>query len=104
MDKNIGKNISKNLNGKCSQKLLDHAKQFAAYSVKVYSKIITQKIAVATVYWIGNRIANRIKKISRSSPQNNSEMITSKHVKETPKERYISPEERQKTIDDLKII
>ena len=29
MGKNIGKNISKNLSGKYSQKLLDHAKQFA---------------------------------------------------------------------------
>ena len=60
--------MSKNFSGKCSQKPLDHAKQSATYSVKIYSKRVTQKIAGATVYWIGNKIANIIKKISRSSP------------------------------------
>ena len=29
MGKNIGKNISKTLSGKCSQKIFDHAKQYA---------------------------------------------------------------------------
>ena len=42
---------------------------------------------------IGNKIANRVTKVS-SSPQNNSETITNEHDKETPKERYITPEER----------
>ena len=43
-------------------------------------------------------------KVSKSSPQNNSETVTNEHDKETPIERYISPEERRKTIDDLKLI
>ena len=34
MGKNIGKNISKSLSGKCSQKLLDHAKQSATDALK----------------------------------------------------------------------
>ena len=34
-------------------------------------------------------------KVSRRSPKNNSETITNEHDKEMPKERYISPEERQ---------
>ena len=38
MGKNIGKNISKSLNTKCSQKLLDHAKQFATDAFKTSSK------------------------------------------------------------------
>ena len=33
--------------------------------------------------------------------QNNSEIVTNKHDKEIPKEIYISPEERQKIINDL---
>ena len=52
---------------------------------------------------IDNKIADRIKKVSRNSPQNNSETITNEHDKEIPKERYISPEERQKIIDDLRL-
>ena len=52
------------------------------------------KTADKTDDLIGNKIANKITKVSRSSPQNNSHTITNKHDKEIPKERYISPEER----------
>ena len=38
MGKNIGKNINKNLRGKYSQKLLDHANQFALDAAKTVSK------------------------------------------------------------------
>ena len=31
-------------------------------------------------------------------------MITNEDNKEMPKERYISPEERQKIVDDLRLI
>ena len=47
------------------------------------------------------KIANRITKVSRLSPQINSETITDEYDKEIPKEKYISPEERQKIIVDL---
>ena len=61
---------------------------------------------------IGNKIAeavaksydDKITKVSRRSPQNNSERIINEHDKEIPKERYISPEEIQKIIDDLTLI
>ena len=43
ISKCIGKNISKNLNGKYSQKRLDHAKQSAIDALKTTSKIIIQK-------------------------------------------------------------
>ena len=38
MGKNIGKNITKILNGKYSQKLLDHSKQYATDVFKTASK------------------------------------------------------------------
>ena len=53
---------------------------------------------------IGNRIANRIINDWRSSPQNTSEIITNEHDEEVSKQRYISLEERQKIIDDLRLI
>ena len=43
MGKNIGKNVSKNLNSKYSQKLHDHAKQFATDVFKTASKKAIQK-------------------------------------------------------------
>ena len=35
--------------------------------------------------------------------ENNSETVTNEHNKETPNESYTFPEERQKSIDDLKL-
>ena len=42
-------------------------------------------------------------KLQKISKQNNSETVTNEHDKEIPKERYISPEERQKIIDELRL-
>ena len=61
MGKIIGKNISKGLNGKNSQKLLDHAEQSATDALR---KVI-QKTTEA------NKIANKTTKVSRSPKQNN---------------------------------
>ena len=63
-----------------------------------------QKTAEATDDLISNNIADKITKILRYSLNNNTEIITNKHDKETPKEQYISSEERQKIIDKLIII
>ena len=40
----------------------------------------------------------RITKVSKNSEVNNSETVTNQNDKEIPRERYISPKERQKTI------
>ena len=63
-----------------------------------------KKAAEATGGLTGNKITNTIKKVSRSSRQNNSETITNEHVKEILKERYIFQEERQEIIDGLRLI
>ena len=42
-------------------------------------------------------------KASKNSQQNNLETITNENDKEIPKERYMSPEKRQETIDDLRL-
>ena len=51
---NIGKNISKILRGKHSQKLLDHCKQSATNVFKTASKRAIQKTADETDNLIGN--------------------------------------------------
>ena len=49
-------------------------------------------------------MADKITKNSKSSQQNNSETATNKHDKEISKERYITLEERQNIIADLRLI
>ena len=62
-----------------------------------------QKIAEATGDFIVNNVAERITKVSKNSQQNNSETLTNEHDKEILKERYVSPEERQEIIDELRL-
>ena len=52
---------------------------------------------------IANKIANKITKLSKNSQQNNSETVTNEHDKEIPKERYVSLEETQEIIDELRL-
>ena len=102
------KNISKKLSDKYSQKLFDHAKQSATDVLKTTSKRVIQKTAAATDDLIGNKIPSKIIEVSKNSQQNNSETVINKHdkeiPKEIPKERYISPEQRQKIIDNSRLI
>ena len=97
MAKNIGKKISKILSGKYSQKPLDHAKNLQDV-LKTFSKRVIQKTIEATGDSIGNKTANKVTRVSKNSQQNNSEIVTNKHDKGIPKERYVSPEERQEII------
>ena len=90
----------RSLSSKYSQKLIDSAKQSATDSLKIASKNSIQKKSEATGDLIGNKIADRITKVSKTSPLNNSET----KEEEKPRERYISPEQRQKIIDDLRLI
>ena len=53
---------------------------------------------------IGNKIADKVSKVSKTLPQNNSETITNEHDKELLKERYISPEEREEIVHEVRLI
>ena len=58
---------------------------------------------------VGNKIANKITKASRASPQHNSETLKNKTEnievdREIPKERNISLGKRQQIIDDLRLM
>ena len=63
-----------------------------------------QKAAEATGDLTGNKIADKITKVSKNSQQNNSETAINENDKEIPKERYISPEAIQNIIDNLRLI
>ena len=65
---------------------------------------VIPKAAEVTDNLIGDKIFDKITKVSKTSQQNNPETTKNEDDEEIPKERYISPEERQKIIDDIRII
>ena len=80
-----------------------------SFAKAIYSKRATQKAEEATSYSTGNKTVDKLTKVSRTSPQNNSKTVESEAEnrgfdKEIPKERYISSEKGQKTIDHLRLI
>ena len=108
--KNIGRHVNKvtkNLSNKYSQKLLDSAKKSTTDAIKTASKRAIQKTAEATGDLIGNKIADKITSISNKTSAkefHNYDETEEDAELATPKKRYISPEERQKIIDELWLV
>ena len=102
----FAKNIGKNISNKYSQKLVDSAKKSATDAIKTASKRGIQKTAEAPGDLIGNNIADKIRSVSKKSPKEfNSKGLSSNEANnEIPKERYISPKERQQIIGELRLI
>ena len=97
----FAKNIGRNLSNKYGQKLVDSAKKYATDALKTASKRAIQKTAEATGDLVGNKIADKITSISKTPA---SESQSNEVSNEIPKERYISPQERQKIIHELRLI
>ena len=97
--------MGKNLSNKYSQKLLNSAKKSTADAIKTASKWEIQNTAEATGDLIGNKIADKItsvsKKFTKELPNDETEVDVERA---TPKKRYISPEERQQVIDELRLV
>ena len=91
-----------NFNSKYGKKLTDTAiksgKDFA--TIAGLKKI--HKSAEATGDLIGNKIADNITSASKKSQ--NEEIQSNEVNSEIPKESYIPPKERQKIIDELRLI
>ena len=88
LGKNIDQNISRNLRGMLAtrQKPLEQAKQSAIDALKTTSKRVVQETAETIGDLIGNKTS-----IQKISQQNDSEAVTNENL---------SPEERQKVIDN----
>ena len=104
-DLSFAKNMGKSLSNKYGQKLLDSAKKSTTDAIKI------QKTAEATGNLIGNKIADKItsfskKKFTKELHNNNNDGTKEEEDGEiTPhKNRYISPEERQQTLDALRLV
>ena len=98
----MSKNVGKNLSNKYNRKILNSTKKSMTDAVKNASKRATQNTAEPTDELIGNKNAGKITNLSRKSSQNN--LGEAKNEKEIPKERYLSPEERQQFIGELRLV
>ena len=86
--------FARNFSDKYSKSLMDKGINLSKTFAKTAAKKILKKTAKATGDLIGNKIADKI----TAKPHNEDEVNN-----EIPKERYISPKERQKIIDELKL-
>ena len=101
------KKLGTHLSNKYSQKVFDTAKNSTTDTIKTASKRAIQKTAEATVDLIGNKIADKITSVSKTStkelPNDETEGDVEK-VTTTIRKRYISPKERQQIIDGLRLV
>ena len=99
----FAENMGKQLSNKYSQKLLDSTTKSTTDAIKTAPKRALEKTAEATGDLIGNKIADKITSVSKKT-QNNESEAGSASLKDVPKKRYISPEERQQIIDELRLV
>ena len=95
--------IGTNFNSRYGKKLTDTAIKTAKDFATIAGKKIVHKSAEAFRDLIGNKIADKI--TAKPSKKSQNEEIQSNEVNnEIPKEKYILPKERQKIIDELRLI
>ena len=102
----FAKNFGKNISSKYSQKLVDSAKKSLTDAIKPASKRAIQKAAEATGDLISYKLASKTTSASKKSSKelHSPDLSLNEANNEMPKERYISPQERQQIIDELRLI
>ena len=105
----FAKNMGKCLSNKYGQTLLDGAKKSTTDAIKTAPKRAIQKTTEATGDLIGNTIADKITSVSKKKSNNNGNNNNNNNNNEdveltTHKKRYISPEERQQIINELRLV
>ena len=106
----------KSLSSKYGQKPIDSAKKSTTDAIKTASERAIQQIVEATGDLIGNKIADKMTNVStelhskkkpamelHSKELHNSNNETDEEIT-TYKKKYISPEERQQIIDELRLV
>ena len=90
------------MSNKYGKKLVDTAKKSATDPIKTPSKRAIQKTAEATGDLVDNKIADKITSVSKKSTKKLPTI--DEDLELTTHKRYISPEERQQIIDELRLI
>ena len=91
------------MSSKYGNNFVDTTKKSATEAIKSASKTVIQKTAEATGDLIGNNIADKITNISKKSTKKLPTIDEDAELS-THKKRYISPEERQQIIDQLRLV
>ena len=103
----FAKNMGRHANKVAGQKLLDNAKKPTTGAIKAASKRAFQKTTEATGDLISNKIVDKITSVSNKKSMKelpNDETKEGGAEITTYKKRYVSPEERQQIIDELRLI
>ena len=95
--------FARSMNNKYGKKLVDTAKKSAADAIKTASKRAIKKTAEATGDLVGNKIVDNITGVSKKSTKKLPTIDEDVELT-THKKRYISPEEGQQVIDELRLI
>ena len=95
--------MGKNLSNKYGQKLLNSANKSTVDTIKT---AFIRAIQKTTGDLISNKIANKITSVSKKSSNElqNDETESKVSPKNVPKKRYISTQERQQIIDELRLV
>ena len=99
--------FARSMSNKYGKKLVYTAKKSAKDAINTTCKRAIQKTAEVTGDLVGNKTADKITSISKkkSDNNNNNNNNDDDDVKlTTPNKRYISPEERQQIIDELRLV
>ena len=100
----FAKNMGKGLSNKYGQELFDSAKKSTTDATKLASKRANQKTTEATDDLIVNKIADKITSVSKKKSNNNNDNSNEYVELTTHKKRYISLEERQQIINELRLV
>ena len=95
--------FARSMSNKSGKKLVDTAKKSATDAIKTASKRAIQETAEATGDLVGNKIGDKITSVSKKSTKKLPTIDEDVELT-THKKRYISPEERQQIIDELRLI
>ena len=91
----FAKNIGKNLSNKYVQKLLESAERSTVDVIKTASKRAIQKTAEAAGDLIGNKIADRITSVSKSTQQSCSQKMMMLVVKQKYHKKIKVPKKKK---------
>ena len=100
----FAKDMGKSVSNKYGQKILDSAKKSTTDAIKIVLKRAIQKTVEATGDLIGNKTADKITSVLKKKLSNNNNNNEADEEITTHKKRYITPEERQQIINELRLI
>ena len=95
--------FARSMSNKYGKKLVDTVEKSATDAIKTASKRAIQKTAEVTGDLVGKKIADKIISVSKKSTKKMPTIDEDVELT-TPKKRYISPEEMQQIIEELRLV